>query len=162
MSFHDIQLTVNERSYSARVESRKLLSDFLRYDLGLSGVHVGCEHGSCGACTIIFNGQLCRSCLLLAVQADGATIQTIEGLEKNGELHPLQEAFIENNAFQCGFCTSGMIMTSYGLLRQISRPSDDEIKEWISGNLCRCTGYLNIIKAIQSVASKQPQKIVER
>jgi carbon-monoxide dehydrogenase small subunit len=159
MSFYTIRLIVNEKTYSARVESRRLLSDFLRYDLGLTGVHAGCEHGSCGACTIIFNGQLCRSCLLLAVQADGATIQTIEGLEKNGELHPIQQAFIENNAFQCGFCTPGMIMTSCGLLQEIPRPSDDEIKEWISGNLCRCTGYVNIIKAIQSVATKQDQEI---
>ncbi len=159
MSLYTIQVIVNEKTYSARVESRRLLSDFLRYDLGLTGVHTGCEHGSCGACTIILDGQLCRSCLLLAVQADGATIQTIEGLERNGELHPIQQAFIENNAFQCGFCTPGMIMTSYALLQEIPHPSDDEIKEWISGNLCRCTGYLQIIKAIQSVATKQDQEI---
>lgn len=159
MSFNNIRLIVNQKTYSAGVESRRLLSDFLRYDLGLTGVHTGCEHGSCGACTIIFNGQLCRSCLLLAVQADGATILTIEGLEKNGELHPLQQAFVENNAFQCGFCTPGMIMTSYALLQEIPHPSDDEIKEWISGNLCRCSGYLHIIKAIQSVATKQYQEI---
>ncbi|MFH1351180.1 MAG: (2Fe-2S)-binding protein [Pseudomonadota bacterium] len=152
MSYHDIQVVVNGVTYSSRVESRRSLSDFLRYELGFTGVHVGCEHGSCGACTIILNGQISRSCLLLAVQAHGARILTIEGLERNGKLHPIQDAFIENNAFQCGFCTPGMIMTSYALLQEIPHPSDDEIKEWLSGNLCRCTGYVDIIKAIQSIA----------
>ena len=152
MSFYNIDLIVNEKTYSARVESRRLLSDFLRYDLGLTGVHAGCEHGSCGACTIIFNGQLCRSCLLLAVQADGATIQTIEGVERNGELHPLQQAFIENNAFQCGFCTPGLIMSAKALLTRNPKASVEEIKEALSGNLCRCTGYKKIIEAVESLA----------
>lgn len=157
-NFQNIRVNVNGRPYSKRVESRKLLSDFLRDDLGFTGVHVGCEHGSCGACTIIFNGQLSRSCLLLAVQADGATVLTLEGLEGHGEIHPIQQAFIENNAFQCGFCTPGMIMTSYALLKEIPQPSDGEIKEYISGNLCRCTGYVNIVKAIESAAAKEPQE----
>lgn len=157
-NFRNIRVNVNGRPYSTRVESRLLLSDFLRDDLGFTGVHVGCEHGSCGACTIIFNGELSRSCLLLAVQADGATVLTLEGLEGHGEIHPIQRAFIENNAFQCGFCTPGMIMTSYALLKEIPQPSDGEIKEYISGNLCRCTGYVNIIKAIESAAAKEPHE----
>jgi carbon-monoxide dehydrogenase small subunit len=159
LSFHNIRVNVNGKVHSARVESRRLLSDFLRDDLGLTGVHVGCEHGICGTCTIIFNGELSRSCLFFAVQADGATILTLEGLERNGKIHPIQQAFIEKNAFQCGFCTPGMIMTSYALLKEIPHPSDDEIKEYISGNLCRCTGYVNIIEAIHSAASKEPQEI---
>ncbi|HLN87666.1 MAG TPA: (2Fe-2S)-binding protein [Candidatus Limnocylindrales bacterium] len=153
MSNRWVRLTINGREYSSEVEPRKLLTDFLRDDLGLTGTHVGCEHGVCGACTILFNGEPVRSCLLFAVQANGATIKTIEGLAPNATaLHPLQEQFWELHGLQCGFCTPGILLTAEALLKEVPNPSEDEIRQWISGNICRCTGYLNIISAIKEAA----------
>jgi 2-furoyl-CoA dehydrogenase 2Fe-2S iron sulfur subunit len=145
-------LTVNGRAYSEEVQPRLLLSDFLRHTLGLSGTHVGCEHGVCGACTIRLDGAAVRSCLLLAVQADGCAIETVEGLAADGELHPLQEAFREHHALQCGFCTSGILMAAADLLEQDRTPTRDEIVDMLSGHLCRCTGYEPIVDAIAQVA----------
>jgi aerobic-type carbon monoxide dehydrogenase small subunit (CoxS/CutS family) len=147
-----VDVTVNGRTYRENVEPRLLLSDFLRHTLGLTGTHVGCEHGVCGACTIRLDGAAVRSCLLLAVQADGSTIETVEGLAANGELHPLQEAFREHHALQCGFCTSGILMAAANLLEQDGRPTRDEIVDMLSGHLCRCTGYEPIVDAITQVA----------
>jgi aerobic-type carbon monoxide dehydrogenase small subunit (CoxS/CutS family) len=147
-----VEVTVNGRSYRDDVQPRLLLSDFLRHTLGLTGTHVGCEHGVCGACTIRLDGAAVRSCLLLAVQADGCTIETVEGLAANGELHPLQEAFREHHALQCGFCTSGILMAAADLLEQEGTPTRDEIVEMLSGHLCRCTGYEPIVDAIAQVA----------
>jgi len=134
------------------VQPRLLLSDFLRHTLGLTGTHVGCEHGVCGACTIRLDGVAVRSCLLLAVQADGCAIETVEGLAANGELHPLQKAFREHHALQCGFCTSGILMAAADLLEQDGSPTRDEIVDMLSGHLCRCTGYEPIVDAIAQVA----------
>jgi aerobic-type carbon monoxide dehydrogenase small subunit (CoxS/CutS family) len=147
-----LELTVNGRAYREEVQPRLLLSDFLRHRLGLSGTHVGCEHGVCGACTIRLDGAAVRSCLLLAVQADGCAIETVEGLAANGELHPLQEAFREHHALQCGFCTSGILMAAADLLEQDRTPTRDEIVDMLSGHLCRCTGYEPIVDAIAQVA----------
>ena len=147
-----VELTVNGRAYREEVQSRLLLSDFLRHTLGLTGTHVGCEHGVCGACTIRLDGAAVRSCLLLAVQAEGCAIETVEGLAANGELHPLQEAFREHHALQCGFCTSGILMAAADLLEQDQTPTRDEIVEMLSGHLCRCTGYEPIVNAIAQVA----------
>jgi aerobic-type carbon monoxide dehydrogenase small subunit (CoxS/CutS family) len=147
-----VDVTVNGRTYREDVEPRLLLSDFLRHTLGLTGTHVGCEHGVCGACTIRLDGAAVRSCLLLAVQADGSIIETVEGLAANGELHPLQEAFREHHALQCGFCTSGILMAAANLLEQGGRPTRDEIVDMLSGHLCRCTGYEPIVDAITQVA----------
>jgi aerobic-type carbon monoxide dehydrogenase small subunit (CoxS/CutS family) len=147
-----VEVTVNGRTYSEDVEPRLLLSDFLRHTLGLTGTHVGCEHGVCGACTIRLDGAAVRSCLLLAVQADGCTIETVEGLAANGELHPLQEAFREHHALQCGFCTSGILMGAASLLEQSGTPTREEIVDMLSGHLCRCTGYEPIVDAIAEVA----------
>jgi aerobic-type carbon monoxide dehydrogenase small subunit (CoxS/CutS family) len=147
-----LELTVNGRAYREEVQPRLLLSDFLRHTLGLSGTHVGCEHGVCGACTIRLDGAAVRSCLLLAVQADGCAIETVEGLAANGELHPLQEAFREHHALQCGFCTSGILMAAADLLEQDRTPTRDEIVDMLSGHLCRCTGYEPIVDAIAQVA----------
>jgi carbon-monoxide dehydrogenase small subunit len=153
MTKRPVRLTINGREYSGEVEPRKLLTDFLRDDLGLTGTHVGCEHGVCGACTIIFNGEPVRSCLLFAVQANGATIKTIEGMAPSAaELQPLQEKFWEHHGLQCGFCTPGILLTAEALLKEIPNPTEDEIRQWISGNICRCTGYLNIVTAIQETA----------
>jgi carbon-monoxide dehydrogenase small subunit len=149
-----IRLKVNGTFYEASVEPRKLLSDLLREDLELTGTHVGCEHGICGVCTILFNGKLVRSCLTLAVQADGAEILTIEGLAREGKLHPIQEAFYENHGAQCGFCTPGQVLSAYWLLKNNSSPTDEEIKEHMSGVLCRCTGYYHILKSVKSAAQK--------
>jgi carbon-monoxide dehydrogenase small subunit len=149
-----IRLTVNGERFEKRCEPRKLLVDFLREDLSLTGTHVGCEHGVCGACTILFNGEAVRSCIMLAVQADGAELCTIEGLARNGEFHPLQQAFHENHGLQCGFCTPGMLMSSYVLLQKNKKPTEEDIRWGISGNLCRCTGYQNIVKAVQYAAAK--------
>jgi carbon-monoxide dehydrogenase small subunit len=149
-----IQLTVNGAVYEGYAEPRKLLSDFLRDDLALLGTHVGCEHGICGACTILFNGQPIRSCLMFAVQADGAEIMTIEGIAKNGELHPIQTAFNEKNAVQCGFCTPGMLLTTYQFLSENPNPTEEEAREAVSGVLCRCTGYTQIIEAVMAAAEK--------
>ena len=147
-----VRLTVNGEAREGRCESRKLLVDFLREDLALTGTHVGCEHGICGACTIMFNGEAARSCIMLAVQADGAELMTIEGLMKDGVLHPLQEAFREHHGLQCGFCTPGMLMTALDFLKLNPDPSEAEIREAISAVLCRCTGYHGIIKAVKAAA----------
>ena len=147
-----IELTVNGRSHREEVEPRLLLSDFLRHTIGLTGTHVGCEHGVCGACTIRLDGAAVRSCLLLAVQADGAAIETVEGLAANGELHPLQAAFREHHALQCGFCTPGMILAAIELLRDNPDPTEEEIRVGLSGNLCMCTGYVNIVRAVRAAA----------
>ena len=151
---YHITVTVNGTPYEATVESRLLLSDFLRDHLGYVGVHVGCEHGVCGACTVLLDGQTVRSCLLFAVQADGCQIMTVEGLAQDGNLHPLQEAFREKQAIQCGFCTPGMLLRAYELLQQNPHPTRDEIREAIAGNLCRCTGYQFIVEAIQAAAER--------
>ena len=151
-----ITVTVNGRAYQRAVEPRLLLSDFLRHDLRLTGTHVGCEHGVCGACTVLVDDQLARSCLMLAIQADGARITTVEGLVQadNGDLHPVQQAFWDAHGLQCGFCTSGMLITTVALLRDNPRPTDAEIRAALSGNLCRCTGYQNIVKAVRLAASR--------
>lgn len=152
-SRHGIAVTVNGARHERRVEPRLLLSDFLRHELGLTGTHVGCEHGVCGACTVLVDGEAVRSCLLLAVQADGCEVTTVEALAPGPEeLHPLQEAFREHHALQCGFCTPGFLMTLVPFLRENPRPSDDEIRHAISGNLCRCTGYQNIVAAVRLAA----------
>ena len=150
----EIRLTVNGEVREGRAEPRKLLVDFIREDLGLTGTHVGCEHGICGACTILVNGEAARSCLMLAVQANGAEILTVEGLARDGQLHPLQEAFWEHHALQCGFCTPGMLLTAYDFLKEHPSPTEAEIREGLSAVLCRCTGYQGIIKAVQAAAPK--------
>jgi carbon-monoxide dehydrogenase small subunit len=144
-----IAVTVNGKGYEHDVEPRLLLVHYIRDVLQLTGTHVGCDTSQCGACTIIMDGVAVKSCTVLAVQADGAEIMTIEGLAKDGELHPIQQGFWEEHGLQCGFCTPGMIMTSLDLLRQNPSPSEEEIRKGIEGNLCRCTGYQNIVKAIQ-------------
>ena len=146
-----IEVTVNGRTYREEVEPRLLLSDFLRHTLGLTGTHVGCEHGVCGACTVRIDGAAVRSCLLLAVQADGSAIETVEGLATNGELHPLQEAFREHHALQCGFCTAGILMSAAELLERGEPVARAEIVDLLSGHLCRCTGYEPIVDAIEQV-----------
>jgi aerobic-type carbon monoxide dehydrogenase small subunit (CoxS/CutS family) len=148
-----VELTVNGRLYGEEVEPRLLLSDFLRHTLGLTGTHVGCEHGVCGACTVRLDGAAVRSCLLLAVQADGCAVETVEGLASNGELHPLQQAFREHHALQCGFCTSGILMAGAELVERGEPISRDEIVDLLSGHLCRCTGYEPIVDAIEQVVS---------
>jgi aerobic carbon-monoxide dehydrogenase small subunit len=147
-----VRFTLNGRPREGRCSTRKLLVDFLREDLAETGTHVGCEHGICGACTILFNGQAARACLMLAVQADGADLVTVEGLMQNGTLHPLQQAFRDHHGLQCGFCTPGMLLTALDLLRANPDPTEDEIREGISAVLCRCTGYQGIIKAVQAAA----------
>jgi aerobic-type carbon monoxide dehydrogenase small subunit (CoxS/CutS family) len=148
-------VTVNGRGYARDVEPRLLLSDFLRHELRLTGTHVGCEHGVCGACTVLVDGEPARACLMLAVQADGAEITTVEGLAHSPDrLHPVQEAFWDAHALQCGFCTSGMLISTVALLRQAPRPSTEQIRAALSGNLCRCTGYQNIVKAVQLAAER--------
>lgn len=149
-----IKLRVNNIEYERQVEPRLLLSDFLREDLGLTGTHVGCEHGICGCCTIMVNGQTMRSCLLFAVQADGQEITTVEGLAKNGTLHPVQSAFWEHHGLQCGFCTPGMMFCAIELLNEKKDPTEQEIREGISGTICRCTGYIHIIEAVKAAAIK--------
>ena len=149
-----ICLKVNCEWRESRAAPRKLLVDFLREDLGLTGTHVGCEHGICGACTILVNGEAARSCLMLAVQADGAELTTVEGLAARGKLHPLQEAFREHHALQCGFCTPGMLLTAYDLLRVNPAPDEEEIRATLSAVLCRCTGYLGIIEAVKTAARR--------
>ncbi len=147
-----IHVTVNGKEYSHEVESRLLLVHYLRDKLGLTGTHVGCDTSGCGTCTILVDGMAVKSCTLLAAQADGAAITTVEGLAKNGQLHPLQEGFREEHGLQCGFCTPGMIMTAADLLSRNTNPTETEIRESIEGNFCRCTGYHNIVKAIQNAA----------
>ena len=149
----DIRMTVNGREYTGRVEPRLTLADFLRNELDLTGTHLGCEHGVCGACTILVDGEAVRSCLLLAVQADGATLMTVEGLANGDELHPLQASFQENHALQCGFCTPGFLMTAYAFLRDNPNPTEAEVRTGIGGNICRCTGYAPIVKAIRETGT---------
>jgi carbon-monoxide dehydrogenase small subunit len=150
-----ISLTVNGKLLEGEAEPRTSLADFLRDDLALTGTHIGCEHGVCGACTIIMGGQAVRSCLTLAVQAEGAELMTVEGLlDENQHLHPIQEAFIEEHGLQCGFCTPGFLMSTYELLQNNPSPSDDDIKEALGGNICRCTGYQSIIKSVRLAAQK--------
>lgn len=150
-----VAVTVNGRRYERTVEPRLLLSDFLRRDLGLTGTHVGCEHGVCGACTVLFDGEPVRSCLLLAVQADGYELATVEGLAPGPDrLHPLQEAFWECHALQCGFCTPGFLMTLVPFLAENPNPSEDDVRHALSGNLCRCTGYQHIVDAVLRAAEK--------
>ena len=150
-----IQLTVNGRAYERAVEVRMTLADFLRDELNLTGTHLGCEHGMCGACTILFDGEAVRSCLLLAVQADGAHLMTVEGLAQGDELHPLQRAFHENHALQCGFCTPGFLMTAVAFLQETQSPTEAQVREAISGNICRCTGYEPIINAVLAAAGSR-------
>ena len=147
-----IQLTVNGQRREGRCEPRKLLVDFVREDLGLTGTHVGCEHGVCGACTVLVNGLAARSCLMLAVQANGAELLTVEGLMRDGQLHPLQQAFHEHHGLQCGFCTPGMLLTALDFLRTNPEPSEVEIRQGLSAVLCRCTGYQGIVKAVAAAA----------
>ena len=149
-----ITLTINGTVQRGQVEPRKLLVDFLREDLGLTGSHVGCEHGICGACTILINGESARSCLMLAVQANGAELMTVEGLAEDGKLHPLQTAFREHHGLQCGFCTPGMLMAAYDLLQMNRTPSEGEIRAGLSAVLCRCTGYHGIVEAVQAAAEQ--------
>ena len=151
---HRISVSVNGTAREAEVESRLLLVHFIRENLRLTGTHIGCETSHCGVCTVLLDGQPVKSCTLLAVQADGCSVATVEGLEQNGKLHPVQEAFTEKHALQCGYCTPGMLMTCSALLERNQQPSEREIREAISGNLCRCTGYLNIVKAVQHAAEK--------
>ena len=150
-----VTVTVNEKVYRREVEPRLLFSDFLRHELGLTGTHVGCEHGVCGACTILFDGESVRSCLMFAVQADGHTVTTVEGLAKSADqMHPLQESFWEAHGLQCGYCTPGILMTLIPFLKQNSNPTEDEIRHALSGNLCRCTGYQHIVDAVKLAAEK--------
>jgi carbon-monoxide dehydrogenase small subunit len=149
-----IRMTVNGAVCEGSAEPRRLLVDFIREDLGLTGTHIGCEHGICGACTVLFNGEAARSCLMFAVQADGAEIMTVEGLAHGDELHPLQQAFWENHALQCGFCTPGMLMAAYDLLLTNPSPNEQEIREGLSAVLCRCTGYQGIVEAVKAAAEK--------
>jgi aerobic-type carbon monoxide dehydrogenase small subunit (CoxS/CutS family) len=146
-----IELEVNGRAHAADVEPRTLLSDFLRHDLGLTGTKVGCEHGVCGACTVQVDGEAVRSCLMLAVQARGRSVRTIEDLAGEDELHPLQQAFYEAHALQCGFCTAGILMSMEAFLRDRDDPTEDEIREALAGNLCRCTGYVAMVEAIATL-----------
>lgn len=149
---YEITTTINGKRYQRRVEARKLLVDFLRDDLGLTGTHIGCDTGHCGACTVMLNGVTVKSCLLFAIQAHNSTINTIEGVANEGKLHPLQTAFLEQNALQCGYCTPGMILSCMFLLKRNPHPNEEEIKRSIEGNLCRCTGYLNIVKAVKEAS----------
>ena len=153
-NLHSISVTVNGVGYQREVEPRLLLSDFLRHDLELTGTHVGCEHGVCGACTILFDGQPARSCLMFAVQANGHEILTVEALGTPDNLHPIQEAFWESHAAQCGFCTPGFLMSIVSYLQENPDPTEDEIREAIAGNLCRCTGYQHIVDAVGLAAQK--------
>jgi len=154
-SSRTIAVEVNGVSYEREVEARKLLIHFLRDDLDLTGSHVGCDTGNCGACSVLFDGVLLKSCMLLAVQADGASIRTVEGLGSDGELDPLQQAFSDHHALQCGYCTPGMLMSASALLERNPRPSEEEIRRAIQGNICRCTGYVNIVRAIQAASGQE-------
>lgn len=156
MSYHRVSVTVNGVRYEREVEARLLLSDFLRHELELTGTHVGCEHGVCGACTVLFDGEAVRSCILFAVQAHGHEVTTVEGLAPDVDrLHPLQEAFREAHALQCGFCTPGFLMTLLPFLEENPEPTEEEIRRAISGNLCRCTGYQNIVEAVKLAAARR-------
>jgi aerobic-type carbon monoxide dehydrogenase small subunit (CoxS/CutS family) len=148
----DVRLTVNGKACEGRCESRTLLIDFLRENMSLTGTHAGCEHGVCGACTIMFNGEAARSCIMFAVQANGAEIVTVEGLAKGETLHPIQQAFHEHHGLQCGFCTPGMLIATLDFLRVNPQPNEDEVREALSAVLCRCTGYQNIVTAVMAAA----------
>ena len=150
---HAIELRVNGQTFRRNVEARLLLSDFIRHDLGLAGTHVGCEHGVCGACTILLDGIAVRSCLMFAVQSDGHAITTVEGLAKPGELSPIQQAMHEHHGLQCGYCTPGILMTMTAYLKDHPAPSEEDIRDALSGNLCRCTGYQNIVDAMMAAAA---------
>ena len=154
MSQHEISLTVNGAAITKTVEARTLLVHFIRENLELTGTHIGCDTTSCGACTVVLNGKPVKSCTVFAVQANGATLQTIEGVAPDGKLHPVQEGFWEKHGLQCGYCTPGMIMTAKSLLEKNKNPTEQEIREGISGNICRCTGYNKIVEAIQYAAAK--------
>ena len=147
-----VSMTVNGRPAAGEVEGRMLLVDFLRENLALTGTHVGCDTSQCGACVVHIDGKSVKSCTVLALQANGAEVTTIEGLAKNGAMHPVQAAFKEHHGLQCGFCTPGMVMSAVDLLRHNAKPSEPEIRDWLEGNICRCTGYHNIVKAIQAAA----------
>ena len=149
-----IKVTVNGAEHSTDIEPRLLLVHFLRETLRLTGTHIGCDTSHCGACTVVMDGRAVKSCTVFAVQADGRSITTVEGLEQNGQLHPLQDGFFQEHGLQCGYCTPGMLMTGVAFLKSNNNPSDDEIRHAISGNLCRCTGYVNIVKAYQYAAQK--------
>jgi len=155
MSRHAIKVVVNGVAYERTVEPRLLLSDFLRQELGLTGTHVGCEHGVCGACTVLIDGDSARACLFFVVQADGCRIETVEGLGEVDALSPLQEAFREHHALQCGFCTPGMLMTATDLLRKYPLADDAAVRDGLSGNLCRCTGYQHIVAALRAMAARR-------
>jgi len=150
---HTIRVTINGRLYEEDVEPRLLLSHFLRENIGITGTHIGCVVGECGACTVLLDGQLIKSCLQFAVQADGREITTIEGLAQGGELNPIQEAFVKHYALQCGYCTPGMVLASYALLRRHPNPSEAQIRRGLAGNLCMCTGYVQIVEAVQAAAT---------
>jgi aerobic carbon-monoxide dehydrogenase small subunit len=154
MSTHAVRVTVNGAPREAEVEARLLLVHLLRENLRLTGTHIGCDTTHCGACTVLLDGVPVKSCTVLAVQADGRDITTVEGLEKDGKLHPIQEGFMQEHGLQCGYCTPGMMLTGYALLQRSKDPGDDEVRRAISGNLCRCTGYVNIVKAVQHAAAK--------
>jgi aerobic carbon-monoxide dehydrogenase small subunit len=154
VSDHSLSVSVNGEAYEREVEARKLLVHFIRDDLDLTGTHVGCDTGNCGACTVLLNGSTVKSCMLLAVQADGAEITTVEGLAPDGELTSLQRAFSEHHGLQCGYCTPGMLISATYLLAQNPKPSEDEIRKAIQGNICRCTGYVNIVKSIQAASGQ--------
>jgi carbon-monoxide dehydrogenase small subunit len=153
MTHREITLRINGRPYAGLVEPRKTLADFIREDCGLTGTHLGCEHGVCGACTILMDGQAVRSCLLFAVQAVDAELMTVEALADGDRLHPIQQAYRDHHALQCGFCTPGFLLTTLAFLRDTPRPTDQEIREALAGNLCRCTGYHNIVKAVAAAAA---------
>jgi len=148
-----ITVEVNGESYEREVDARKLLIHFLRDDLDLTGSHIGCDTGNCGACSVIVDGTLVKSCMMLAVQADGSSVETVEGLANEDELVPLQQAFSDHHALQCGYCTPGMLMSATALLRQNPHPSEDEIRKGIQGNICRCTGYVNIVEAVKAASN---------
>jgi aerobic carbon-monoxide dehydrogenase small subunit len=154
-SSRTITVEVNGTSYEREVEARKLLIHFLRDDLDLTGSHIGCDTGNCGACSVLLDGVLLKSCMMLAVQADGASIRTVEGLGSDGDLDTLQQAFSDHHALQCGYCTPGMLMSATALLERNQRPSEEEIRKAIQGNICRCTGYVNIVKAIQAASGQE-------
>ena len=153
MAMHEIRVTVNGTAHESEVESRLLLVHYLREMLRLTGTHIGCDTTHCGACTVLLDGRPVKSCTVLAVQADGRDVMTVEGLEKDGKLDPVQEGFFQEHGLQCGYCTPGMMMTSHALLKQNPIPSEGEIRRAISGNLCRCTGYVNIVKSVQHAAA---------
>jgi carbon-monoxide dehydrogenase small subunit len=154
----DITLTINGRGHAINVEPRRTLADAIREDCGQTGTHIGCEHGICGACTVIVNGEPVRSCLMFAVQADGKQIRTVEGLANGDTLHPMQQAFMDNHGLQCGFCTPGFLMLAVGVLEREPDISDDDLLDVLASNLCRCTGYQNIIKAVRAAAKEMRRK----